>query len=193
MSVFAPKRTIQQNRASSRISSLEVNKTLDETVRQQRKNKQLDGLEQDNAHDDPHAHIVWNKAAPKFDDELAGASAPKKKKTGENSEKPGRPDAEKARRRRLSRPEFNKQRFKKSFNVHVMEQSKHILESLDPDFRRIDAYTNSTAPPSYKPSRKFCAVCGFLSKYCCTRCGTKYCSLPCRDIHNDTRCMKWLQ
>ncbi|CCD65124.1 HIT-type domain-containing protein [Caenorhabditis elegans] len=193
--MFAPSRkpaaTANQLRASSRISNLEGNRTLDENARRNRRNRQLDGLEQDNSHDDPHANLVWNKNAPKFDDEMIGGpSAKKAKKVKED--KSGIVHGEKARRRKLARPEFNKQRFKKSFNAHVIEQSKAILDSAEPDYRRVNAYQLSSAPPSEKPARKFCAVCGIISKYCCTRCGAKYCSLPCRDVHNDTRCMKWL-
>ncbi|CAB3398890.1 unnamed protein product [Caenorhabditis bovis] len=170
-------------RSSARISSLESHKTLDDTLRKQRKLKQLDGLEQDNAHDDPHANIIWNKAAPKFEDEPISKKSRKDDKIG---------GGEKSRRRRFNRPEFNKQRFKKSFAVHVAEHSKVIAESADPDFRRVGAFDRALAPPSNKPQRRFCAVCGHFSKYCCTKCGARYCSLHCRDIHNDTRCMKWM-
>ncbi|CAI2355468.1 unnamed protein product [Caenorhabditis sp. 36 PRJEB53466] len=181
-----------QIRASSRISNLEGNRTLDENARRHRRTRQLDGLEQDNAHEDPHANLVWNKAAPKFGDEMIGGHAVKKVCKTKN-EKHGTPiGGDKARKRKLARPEFNKQRFKKTFNGHVTEQNKSILDSTDPDYRRVSAYYLATASPSSKPARKFCAVCGSSSKYCCTRCGAKYCSIPCRDVHNDTRCMKWL-
>ncbi|EFP10999.1 hypothetical protein CRE_31051 [Caenorhabditis remanei] len=191
---FAPRKSAtnaSQLRASTRISNLEGNRTLDESARKNRRTRQLDGLEQDNSHDDPHANIIWNKAAPKFGDEMIGGSAKKPKKT--KDDKPGPSvHGDKARRRKLARPEFNKQRFKKSFNAHVTEQTKAISSSADADYRRINAYFLSTAPPSCKPPRKFCAACGKTSNYCCTRCGAKYCGIKCRDVHNDTRCMKWL-
>uniref|UniRef100_A0A1I7T1C7 HIT-type domain-containing protein n=1 Tax=Caenorhabditis tropicalis TaxID=1561998 RepID=A0A1I7T1C7_9PELO len=192
--MFLPPRknvtTASQLRASTRISNLEGNRTLDESARRNRRTRQLDGLEQDNFHDDPHANITWNKAAPKFQDEMIGGSKKAKKN---KDDKPGHTvHGDKARRRKLARPEFNKQRFKKTFNVHVTEQSKAILTSSDPDFRRVNAYFLATAPPSNKPARKFCAVCGKTSNYCCTKCGARYCGIHCRDVHNDTRCMKWL-
>ncbi|KAL3991160.1 HIT zinc finger family protein [Acanthocheilonema viteae] len=54
-----------------------------------------------------------------------------------------------------------------------------------------DAYNAARAPPSCIPPRQFCAACGFFSKYTCIRCGVRYCSINCRDLHNDTRCLKW--
>ncbi|VDM49758.1 unnamed protein product [Toxocara canis] len=50
-----------------------------------------------------------------------------------------------------------------------------------------DAYSAARAPPSRYPPRRFCAVCGFFSNYTCIRCGARYCSVKCRDLHNDTR------
>ncbi|CAO4379951.1 unnamed protein product [Caenorhabditis nigoni] len=193
---FPPRKSVSsatQLRASSRISNLEGNRTLDENARKNRRTRQLDGLEQDNSHDDPHANIIWNKAAPKFGDELdGGPSSVKKSKKGKDDKAGPTVHGDKARRRKLARPEFNKQRFKKSFNAHVVEHSKIIHSSADADYRRINAYFLSTAPPSSKPPRKFCAACGKMSNYSCTRCGARYCGIRCRDVHNDTRCMKWL-
>uniref|UniRef100_A0A8R1E125 HIT-type domain-containing protein n=1 Tax=Caenorhabditis japonica TaxID=281687 RepID=A0A8R1E125_CAEJA len=192
--MFATPRVLTDNqvRSSTRISNLDVNKKLDEVTKKNRRTRQLDCLEQDNSHDDPHANIIWNKAAPKFDDEMIGGPVAKKMKKNKDEKNATTTNGEKARKRKLARPEFNKQRFKKAFSGHVAEQNKAILENPEPDYRRVRAYQMATAPSSEKPARKFCAVCGFISKYCCTRCGAKYCSLPCRDIHNDTRCMKWL-
>lgn len=41
------------------------------------------------------------------------------------------------------------------------------------------------------PQRKFCSICGNFSKYECPRCGEKYCSLKCHDIHRDIKCLKF--
>lgn len=194
--MFCPPRksvpSASQLRASTRISNLEGNRTLDDSARRNRRNRQLDGLEQDNSHDDPHANIIWNKAAPKFGDEMIGGPPAKKAKKGKDDKSASAVHPDKARRRKLARPEFNKQRFKKTFNAHVVEHSKVIQSSTDADYRRINAYFLCTAPPSNKPPRKFCAACGKTSNYSCIRCGARYCGIRCRDIHNDTRCMKWL-
>jgi hypothetical protein len=54
-------------------------------------------------------------------------------------------------------------------------------------------YFSAMAAPSNFPARVFCSVCGFSSKYNCTRCGMKYCSIRCQATHKDTRCLKFLQ
>ncbi|CAD6191648.1 unnamed protein product [Caenorhabditis auriculariae] len=193
---FAPPRrsAVAIARQSVRISNLDTNKILDDSIRKQRQSKQIEGLELDNVQEDPHANIIWNKAAPKFEDEMIGGNSAKKGKRGANeerqaggSEKPAKP----SRKRKMMRPEFQKQRFRKPLLLQIAEQSKAIRSSQNPDFRRVDAYERAQAPPTTRPPRRFCAVCGFKSNYNCTKCGLKYCSIPCRDIHNDTRCMRW--
>eukprot|EP00039_Didymoeca_costata_P030650 m.30729 g.30729 ORF g.30729 m.30729 type:complete len:155 (+) comp8233_c0_seq1:159-623(+) len=52
-------------------------------------------------------------------------------------------------------------------------------------------YCTAVAPPPLKPPRKTCAVCGYLAKYTCTLCGTKYCSLACLGHHKETRCLRY--
>lgn len=51
--------------------------------------------------------------------------------------------------------------------------------------------TSSASPPKWRSSRHFCSVCGQNSKYACLRCGSKYCSIKCSAIHNETRCLKF--
>lgn len=50
---------------------------------------------------------------------------------------------------------------------------------------------NTVVPPSIKPPRKFCLICGVMASYKCIRCGTPFCSVSCLQIHEDTRCLKW--
>jgi len=57
--------------------------------------------------------------------------------------------------------------------------------------KRVINYISAQAPPSSKPLRHFCAVCGFTSAYTCIVCGMRYCSLPCQETHRDTRCLKY--
>ena len=50
---FAPRKSAtkaSQLRASTRISTLEGNRTLDESARKNRRTSELDGLDQDNSH-----------------------------------------------------------------------------------------------------------------------------------------------
>ncbi|CAG8627348.1 12230_t:CDS:2 [Funneliformis caledonium] len=55
----------------------------------------------------------------------------------------------------------------------------------------IPTYLTAGAKPSRFPPRKFCSVCGFISAYACKKCGMKYCSLRCKETHEETRCMKY--
>jgi zinc finger HIT domain-containing protein 1 len=52
--------------------------------------------------------------------------------------------------------------------------------------------TAVAGPARTRSSRTFCSVCGQVSKYCCVRCGTKYCCMRCGTIHNETRCLRFV-
>eukprot|EP00953_Heterococcus_sp_UTEX-ZZ885_P041589 21212-Heterococcus_DN1.PRE.1 len=47
------------------------------------------------------------------------------------------------------------------------------------------------AEPSKLPARHFCSVCGYFSKYTCTRCGMRLCRAKCQTQHRETRCLKF--
>lgn len=50
------------------------------------------------------------------------------------------------------------------------------------------SYFSAQAIPSrIYAIRHFCAACGLLSNYTCIRCGARYCSISCRDVHDNTR------
>jgi zinc finger HIT domain-containing protein 1 len=51
--------------------------------------------------------------------------------------------------------------------------------------------TAVVGPARTRSGRKYCSVCGQLSRYCCVRCGSRYCCLRCSTIHNETRCLKF--
>ncbi|KAJ1730346.1 Zinc finger HIT domain-containing protein 1 [Coemansia biformis] len=42
------------------------------------------------------------------------------------------------------------------------------------------------------PPRHFCSVCGYRGLYTCVDCGMRFCSLPCKATHADTRCLKFV-
>lgn len=52
--------------------------------------------------------------------------------------------------------------------------------------------TAAVGPPRAAAPRKFCSVCGDLSVYTCTRCGSRYCSRRCHAVHTETRCLKFM-
>ncbi|KAM7527620.1 hypothetical protein LguiB_031030 [Lonicera macranthoides] len=64
------------------------------------------------------------------------------------------------------------------------------LDSLPPD---VPSYLKAAVgPPSSTSRRHFCTVCGFTGKYTCVRCGMRFCAIRCQNIHNDTRCLKFV-
>lgn len=64
------------------------------------------------------------------------------------------------------------------------------LESLPP---HVPSYlTAAVGPPNSTVRRYFCTVCGYIAKYTCVRCGMRFCAIKCQNIHNDTRCQKFV-
>ncbi|CAM8961333.1 hypothetical protein QQ045_005209 [Rhodiola kirilowii] len=64
------------------------------------------------------------------------------------------------------------------------------LESLPP---HVPSYLRAAVgPPSSTSRRHFCTVCGFTASYTCVRCGMRFCSCRCQNIHKDTRCQKFV-
>lgn len=177
-----------QPRHSARIEKVESVRVLDEVARNKRLKRQLEALDHDNAHEDPHANIVWHKAIPKFEDNVMITSAPGGNQRGRKREVAIASDEPTKKKKKKVRPEYTKQRFKKNFFMLVEEESQANKE--DPYLRY--AFVNAAAPPSKLPAKHYCAACGFPSKYTCVRCGARYCCIRCRDVHVDTRCMKYI-
>lgn len=147
-------------------------RVLDEAARNRRNRQQLEQLERDNFHDDPHANLVMHKKAPKFEDT---SKTNKSVSSGSATKRHALP------RSRLL-----------SFAALLEEDSK----LPEPN------YSSITAPPPDHfgvddnkviniPKRHFCSVCGFASAYTCVNCGMRYCSVNCLNTHRDTRCLKW--
>lgn len=64
------------------------------------------------------------------------------------------------------------------------------LEPLPP---HVPSYLKAAVgPPSSISRRHFCTVCGCAARYTCVKCGTRFCSCRCQNIHNDTRCLKFV-
>ncbi|TKR80467.1 hypothetical protein L596_014537 [Steinernema carpocapsae] len=171
-------------RQSGRLAVAEQQKVLDQEQRAKRLKKQLDNLDRDNFHEDPHAHLQWHKKIPKFDDEeIAGLKQPKAAK------KEGGDGQLQAKRKKKTRSEHYKQRFRKNF-FQLMDETTLRPDPEIANNGRV-AWEMASVGPSLKPARSFCPPCGKFAIYKCVRCGTGYCSIACRDTHNDTRCMKW--
>ena len=48
-----------------------------------------------------------------------------------------------------------------------------------------------SAPPTGKPQRHFCEICGYWGLIKCMKCGARYCSLVCKGPHDEDRCLKF--
>ncbi|KAH9383649.1 hypothetical protein HPB48_025354 [Haemaphysalis longicornis] len=84
---------VSDRRESGRVKDASLRRVLDPAARVRRQKKAVDGLEEDNFHDDPHANLVMHKKAPKFEETFE------------------------AKRKRRSKGEPLKTRFKKNFNA----------------------------------------------------------------------------
>ncbi|XP_075268083.1 LOW QUALITY PROTEIN: zinc finger HIT domain-containing protein 1 [Opisthocomus hoazin] len=157
----APLANMGEKKASGRVPEAAQRRVLDRATRQRRLNRQLEALENDNFGDDPQAGLPRpGKRLPHFAD--TAETGKKKKKT---------------------RGDHFKLRFRKNFQALLEEQT--LLAAEGP------SYVSACAGPSRLPPRRFCAVCGFPSAYACVACGARYCCARCLGTHRDTRCLKW--
>ncbi|XP_075248585.1 zinc finger HIT domain-containing protein 1-like [Convolutriloba macropyga] len=152
-------------RESERQKIVNEKKILDNISRERRLERHLDSLEKDNFQEDPHANLIFIN---------------KKMLHVEGQEDKSK--SAKGRKRKIRGDHF-KQRFRKTLQNLVEEEA--ALERESPN------YFTCIAPPSKKPAKKLCSVCGFPSAYNCVQCGFKFCSLDCQQMHKDTRCLKW--
>ncbi|XP_048224545.1 zinc finger HIT domain-containing protein 1 isoform X1 [Perognathus longimembris pacificus] len=136
-------------------------RVLDRAARQRRIDRQLEALENDNFQDDPHAGLPQlAKRLPQFDD-----------------------DADTGKKKKKTRGDHFKLRFRKNFQALLEEQNLSVAEGPN--------YLTACAGPPSRPQRPFCAVCGFPSPYTCVSCGARYCTVRCLGTHQETRCLKW--
>ena len=150
---------------------------LDESTRNRRNRQQLEQLERDNFHEDPHANLIMHKKAPKFEDI--------------NKSSVG--SASNVRRYNLPRSRLF------TLNALIEEDSKVTgANYLTIMTRPLSKKPTNTCPNLYLPNvetpvikRHFCSVCGFKGNYTCIVCGLRYCSANCQQVHVDTRCLKW--
>lgn len=159
------------NVAPRQLQQRQQYRVLDEAARNRRNRNQLEQLERDNFHDDPHANLVMHKKAPKFEDNS-------KSTTGSSTSSSKRHAL--PRSRLLSFPALLEEDIKLPTpnyssvvapNPKKLSENKHKITKI--------------------PQRRFCCVCGFKAAYTCITCGVRYCSIHCFGIHRDTRCLKW--
>ncbi|GBB92149.1 hypothetical protein RclHR1_19700007 [Rhizophagus clarus] len=141
-------------------------KEIDEATRRKNIEIHLNELEKDNYQEIPELEIVTGTISkPRRVSDLADTSQHRKSKR--------------------TKSQHIKSISKRSFKA-LLDESRIAEKPLD-----IPTYLTAAAKPSRYPPRKFCSVCGFISAYACKKCGMKYCSLKCKETHEETRCMKY--
>ncbi|KAM3185481.1 hypothetical protein ACTXT7_006288 [Hymenolepis weldensis] len=140
----------------------EQRRILDVDARKRRLRKTLEILEQDNL----------------VEEALNESKATKRPKFEEDGPAQGK------RRRKTT---ISRAKFKKTFDLLLDEEYQATKGG-----QIGTSYFTAAVPDTRLPPRKFCSVCGFFGPYVCVSCGSRYCSIKCRDVHNDTRCLKWV-
>ncbi|CAJ0930597.1 unnamed protein product [Ranitomeya imitator] len=102
-------------------------RVLDSATRQRRLTRQLEALEKDNFQDDPHANLPQLKRLPQFDD-----------------------DHETGKKKKKTRGDHFKLRFRKNFQALLEEQNLSVSEGPN--------YLTACSPASGFPQRHFCSV-----------------------------------
>uniref|UniRef100_A0AC35UEG8 HIT-type domain-containing protein n=1 Tax=Rhabditophanes sp. KR3021 TaxID=114890 RepID=A0AC35UEG8_9BILA len=167
-------------RQSNRIAKQDSNKRVNVEERSRRLKKKLDDLEKDNLHSDPFAGLIVNPKRPKFEEEVEVDAQGRivRNKEAVAIEK----------KKQKFRDFYFKHRNRKSFLDTVRDQYTDHIRGQTPLPKRYEGiYFKVVSGEPKDLQRKFCQPCGFLGKYTCTKCGTPFCSINCRDIHNDTR------
>ncbi|KAL4826834.1 hypothetical protein H8958_011181, partial [Nasalis larvatus] len=124
-------------------------RVLDRAARQRRINRQLEALENDNFQDDPHAGLPQlGKRLPQFDD-----------------------DADTGKKKKKTRGDHFKLRFRKNFQALLEEQNLSVAEG--PNY-----LTACAGPPVAAPAPLLCCLrLPFPLHLCQLRCPVLHCAL----------------
>ncbi|XP_010245875.1 PREDICTED: SWR1 complex subunit 6 [Nelumbo nucifera] len=91
------------------------------------------------------------------------------------------------RKTRQAKALENAKKAPRTFLELLQEANLESLPSHVPSYLKA-----AVGPPSCTSRRNFCTVCGYTANYTCVRCGVRFCSCRCQNIHNDTRCLKFV-
>lgn len=91
------------------------------------------------------------------------------------------------RKTRQAKALANAKRAPRTFIELLHEANLDLLPPHVPSYLRA-----AVGPPSSTSRRHFCTVCGFAGNYTCVQCGMRFCCIRCQNIHNDTRCLKFV-
>ncbi|XP_057534512.1 SWR1 complex subunit 6 [Amaranthus tricolor] len=91
------------------------------------------------------------------------------------------------RKTRQGKARENARKAPRTFLELVHEANLEAMPPHVPNYLRA-----AVGPPSIVSRRNFCTVCGYTANYTCVRCGMRFCCIRCQNIHNDTRCLKFV-
>ena len=91
----------------------------------------------------------------------------------------------KPKKKRINKRTRRESTLRRNLNLQKMIKEEAMEEQTLPNFVNIRAEYNKF------PQRKFCSVCGMMSKYTCLRCGERYCTLKCYRKHRDIFCSNY--
>lgn len=91
------------------------------------------------------------------------------------------------RKTRQAKALENAKRAPRTFLELLNEANLELLPPHVPSYFRA-----AVGQPSSTSRRHFCTVCGFAGNYTCVQCGMRFCCIRCQNIHNDTRCLKFV-
>ena len=161
-----------KKRSSSRVQVIsKAMRKVDEETRLEARSKRLMALEADNYNEQQQQLDVSDDAYEDEDeqDKISGGrkalQKKKKSKSGHNA--------------RIYKP--------RSLD-RIIDHQRQLLANGDNSMTV--CYASISAPPSTKPARHFCSVCGYFGNYTCTRCGMRFCCIKCNKNHKETRCLK---
>jgi zinc finger HIT domain-containing protein 1 len=80
---------------------------------------------------------------------------------------------------------------KHSTNVKRVLQSKKNFAIILEESPNSQEYLKAATSIGSYPKREFCSICGYFGLYTCQKCSSRYCSIACRDTHQETRCMRF--
>ncbi|KAI3431569.1 hypothetical protein D9Q98_004619 [Chlorella vulgaris] len=169
------KRTLRNRKVSERMA------VVDETDRRRVIQARLAALEDDNHQGDDFAagsdddeFELPKGSGDEMEDGPSSGRKKKKVKVGGGMRKTRGMIAEKTRGPKV-------------FRDYLEEAGLELLPEGVPSY-----LTAAVGPPRIAAPRKFCSVCGDMSAYTCTRCGSRYCSRRCHVVHTETRCLKFI-
>ncbi|PXF47292.1 SWR1 complex subunit 6 [Gracilariopsis chorda] len=159
-------------------------KRVDFSAVEEARNRRLEALENDNYAAEQEALLLEGEEeynpGIESEDEMAGRkrnSRPRKRK--QRRRQRGQKDS------RLDGLKTGIEKWNKPTQLAVEE------ENLSARPKSMVSLLQMVVSPSSRPPRYFCSTCGYSAPYTCTRCFTRFCSVRCNLVHQETRCLKF--